>query len=263
MSGAAPAAPTLREWLREGPFGLTLSSGFFGFFAHAGVLSVLEDEGLVPSRLSGSSAGALVAGAWAAGVDAQPLSRELLALRREDFWDPRPGIGLLAGRLFRTRLEALLPARSFAACRAPLALSVYDLVRRRTRVLAEGNVAAAIHASCAIPVLFQPVWHAGGLLIDGGVLDRPGLAGMPAGERVLYHHLASRSPWRRPGSPSLRLPRRAGLVPLVLEGVMPRVGPFRLSAGRLAFEHARVATRAALAASCAPVRLDGLPSQSA
>jgi NTE family protein len=239
------AAPTLREWLAEAPFALTMSSGFFGFFAHAGVLSVLEDEGLLPARLSGSSAGALVAGTWAAGLDASALTRELLALRREDFWDPRPGVGLLAGRLFRARLQALLPARRFTECRAPLALSVYDLVRRRTRVLDEGDVAAAIHASCAIPVLFQPVWHAGGLLVDGGVLDRPGLAGMPAEHRVLYHHLASRSPWRRKGSPALEVPHRPGLTALVIEG-LPRVGPFRLPAGTQAFERARAATRRAL-----------------
>ena len=44
------ARPTLSEWLREGPFSLTLSSGFFGFFAHAGLVTVLEDEGLLPRR---------------------------------------------------------------------------------------------------------------------------------------------------------------------------------------------------------------------
>jgi NTE family protein len=241
----ATSGPTLRQWLREAPFALTMSSGFFGFFAHAGVLSVLEDEGLVPGRLSGASAGALVAGCWAAGLDASTLARELLALRREDFWDPSPGVGLLAGRLFRSRLESLLPKRRFAECRAPLALSTFDLVRRRTRVLDDGEVAAAIHASCAIPVLFQPVWHAGGLLIDGGVTDRPGLAGMPASTRVLYHHLASRSPWRRRGSPALKVPQRSGLTALVIEG-LPRVGPFRLGAGAHAFERACRATRRAL-----------------
>ena len=45
---------SLRDWLKEGPFALTMSSGFFGFFAHAGMLTVLEDEGFLPSRLSGS-----------------------------------------------------------------------------------------------------------------------------------------------------------------------------------------------------------------
>src|SRR3954463_15684284 len=98
---------TLGAWLREGPFSLGLSSGFFGFFAHTGLMTVLEDEGLLPARLTGSRAGAPVAGLWAAGLSASTLRNELLALRREHFWDPAPGLGLLRGRLFRERLEGL------------------------------------------------------------------------------------------------------------------------------------------------------------
>ncbi len=236
---------TMREWLREGPFGLGMSSGFFGFFAHAGVLAVLEDEGLLPVRASGSSAGALVLGAWAAGLGADALGRELGSLRREEFWDPRPGPGLLRGRLFRDRLRAMLPERSFARCRIPLAVSVYDVLARRTRVLEAGDVVTAVAASCAVPLLFHPVWIDGRPFVDGGVADRPGLAGMPADARVLFHHLSSRSPWRRRGAPSLEIPRRPGLVALVVED-LPRVGPFRLAAGRAAFDRARAATRTAL-----------------
>src|SRR5262245_16418621 len=103
------ARPTLRQWLREKPFGLGLSSGFFGCFAHTGVLTGLEDEALWPIRLCGSSAGALAAGLWAAGLGAKEMRDELFRLRREDFWDPRPGLGLLAGRLFRRHLDRLLP----------------------------------------------------------------------------------------------------------------------------------------------------------
>lgn len=251
-SGSAYARPpmttsgkTLREWLGEAPFALAMSSGFFGFFAHCGVLTVLEEEGLLPSRVAGSSAGALVTGSWAAGLSAADLARELLRLRREDFWDPAPGLGLLAGRLFRARLEALLPIDDLAKTRVPAAVSVYDVARRRARVLTSGPIAPALHASCAVPFMFHPVVHAGGVLIDGGVSDRPGLAGLADADRVLYHHLASRSPWRRRGSPALAIPRRPGLVPLVIED-LPRVGPFTLHEGARAFEVARRAARAAL-----------------
>ncbi|MEP7126728.1 MAG: patatin-like phospholipase family protein [Byssovorax sp.] len=239
------AAPTLREFLTERPFALGMSSGFFGFFAHAGVLSVLEDEGLLPSRLTGSSAGALVAGLWASGLSTARLRDELFGLRREHFWDPRPGLGLLRGRLFRERLDALLPAPTFGHCRVPVAISVYDVLSRSTKVITSGDLAPAMQASCAVPFLFHPIWLAGRPLLDGGILDRPGLDGLPVGERVLYHHLSSRSPWRRPGSPSLDVPDRAGLTALVIDD-LPRVGPFRLEQGPRAFEAARRAARAAL-----------------
>lgn len=232
---------TLREWLREGPFSLAMSSGFFGFFAHCGVMTVLEDEGLLPVRLTGSSAGALVAGSWAAGLDAPELAKELMRLERAHFWDPRPGLGLLAGKLFRGRLQSLLPRARFEECRAPVAVSVFDLKTRATRVLRSGALAPALHASCAVPFMFHPVWHEGSLLYDGGVLDRPGLQGMPAGERVLFHHLASKSPWRT----SLEMPRRVSMTALVIED-LPRSGPFKLDEGRRAFDAARKAAKTAL-----------------
>jgi NTE family protein len=255
------SGPTLREWLRERPFALGLSSGFFGFFAHCGVVTVLEDEGLLPSRLAGSSAGALVAGLWASGVPAARLREELFALRREHFWDPRPGLGLLRGRLLRERLESLLAARTFAACRVPLTISVYDLLYRRTRVIQEGELAPAIQASCAFPFLFQPIWIDGRPMLDGGIVDRPGLDGLPPCERVLYHHIASRSPWRRRGGAALAIPERAGLTALVIAG-LPRVGPFRLEQGLLAFEAARAGAKEALSRNVVAgiVRIEATPS---
>jgi NTE family protein len=239
------ASPTLREWMRERPFTLVLSSGFFGFFAHTGLVTVLEEEGLRPAALAGSSAGALVAGLWASGVDGARLRDELHALRREDFWDPRPGFGLLRGDLFRARLDALLGTPSFEGCRVPLSISVFDVLGRRTRVLAAGPLAPAIQASCAVPLLFQPIWIDGRPHLDGGIADRPGLEGVPAGARVLHHHLASRSPWRAKGGSSLAIPERHGLLALVL-GHLPRVGPFRLEQGPRAFDAARRAARDAL-----------------
>ena len=241
------AVPTVREWLRERPFCLALSSGFFGFFAHAGLLSVLEEEGLLPARLAGSSAGALVAGAWASGVSSARMREELLALRREHFWDPAPGLGLLAGRLFRGRLEALLAATTFAECRAPVAISVFDVLSRRTCVVTEGALAPAIQASCTVPLLFHPVWSGGRPLLDGGIADRACVRGLAPGERTLHHHLASRSPWRAKGAPSMDVPERDGLLALVVRGV-PRVGPFRLEVGPQAFEIAYRGAREALGA---------------
>lgn len=232
------ARPTLRAWLSEAPFTLSLSAGYFSFFAHTGVLLALEEAGLRPRRVTGASAGALVGGLFAAGLDAGRLREELLRLRRQDFWDPAPGLGLLRGALFRARLEALLPVARFEDCRVPFAASAFALAALRTRVLERGALAPAIHASCAVPLLFQPVRVDGALFADGGVADRPAHASLAPGERVLYHHIAARSPWRRPGSPALRIPARVGLAALVIEA-LPRVGPFHLERGPLALERAQ------------------------
>lgn len=237
--------PTLRQWLQQGPFTLALSSGFFGFFAHTGVLAVLEEEGVLPARASGSSAGALVGGAWAAGVSSAQLAEELRALERSHFWDPGLGMGLLRGRLFRERLQRLLPVRTFEECRIPVACSVFELASRRTRVLDRGELAPAIQASCSVPLLFHPVLHDGRMLYDGGILDRPGLAGVGPAERVLYHHLTSRVPsFARPAL-QRDSPKRRHLVTLIVE-TLPRCDPFRLEEGRRALDIAAKAMRSAL-----------------
>lgn len=237
-------ATTLGDWLDAGPFGLVMSSGFFSFFAHTGVLQALHARGLAPAHVAGSSAGALVTGAWAAGLAPDELAAVLARLTRADFWDPRPGAGLLAGQKFDALLRGILPVTAFERCRVPVRVSVFDVLRRRTAVRQKGDLVAAIRASCAVPLMFQPVWIEGRPYLDGGILDRPGLAGVPAG-RVLFHHIVSRSPWRRAGAAALEPPRRAELVTLAIDE-LPRAGPFRLEAGQRALAAARAAAARAL-----------------
>lgn len=236
---------TLSEWLAREPYTLSLSSGFFGFFAHAGMLSVLEARGLAPRALTGSSAGALVAGCYAAGLDSAALRSVLFRLSKAEFWDPGLGFGLLKGEKFRRRLTEVLPVDRFEHCRLPLRLSVYDVGAGLTRVLDSGALVPAIYASSALPLLFQPLRADGRWLIDGGVRDRPALAGLQDGERAFYHHIASRSPWRRRNSPALLLPKRPNLVTLAIEK-LPRSGPNRLEAGPTIYRLAAEATARAL-----------------
>ncbi|MBV8757334.1 MAG: patatin-like phospholipase family protein [Deltaproteobacteria bacterium] len=231
----------LGDWLHERPFALAMSSGFFSFFAHTGMLASLVRRGLIPRAVAGSSAGALVGGAWAAGLEPDALASRLERLERREFWDPAPGAGLLAGKRFDQILRDMLPTTDVARCRVPVKISVFDIARRTTAVLADGDLAHAIRASCAVPALFHPVRIAGRAYWDGGILDRPGLAGLAGDDRILFHHIASRSPWRR----TLDTPRRPGMVTLVIDD-LPRSGPFRLDAGRRALVLARDAMARAL-----------------
>jgi len=234
---------SLEDWLAEAPFGLAMSSGFFSFFAHTGMLDALTARGFSPDHVAGSSAGALVAGAWAAGLEAPLLADALDRLRRDDFWDPAPGAGLLAGRAFDAMLRRMLPVHAMRDCRVPARISVFDIFSRKTRIIADGDLARAIRGSCAVPGLFHPVWIDRRPCWDGGILDRPGIAGAPGG-RLLFHHIASRSPWR--SERGVALPRRPNMVTLVIDD-LPRSGPFKLDAGRRALAQARAAMHRALA----------------
>jgi NTE family protein len=236
---------TLGEWLEQGPYTLAMSSGFFSFFAHGGMLSALEEARLLPAALAGSSAGALTGGLWASGLSTDHIAELYFSLRKEDFWDPGPGLGLLRGRRFRALIRRASPVERLEHCRRAVAFSAFDLLRWRTRVLREGDLAAALYASCAVPFMFHPIRSHGGLLVDGGVADRPGMAGVPAGQRVLHHHIASRSPWRRRAGRAPDLPVRENMVAFVVRD-LPRPGPEALDRGPLAWRAARDAVRRAL-----------------
>lgn len=243
---------TLHDHLRAAPYTLALSSGFFGFFAHAGALAALEDADVAPSAFAGSSAGALVGGVAASGVSAHTLFDVLRSVRREDFWDVRPGWGLLRGARFRALLTDVLGVATFKACPHPVVVTAWDVERRASVVLGDGDLATAIHASCAFPGLLQPVSLGGRRLLDGGIGDRPGLLGVPPGARVLHHHLSSRSPWRRAKSAALKPPARDGLTALVVDG-LPRLSPFHLNRGPAAFDAAYTAVTDALRLPISPV----------
>ena len=243
---------TLRDWLAAEPYTLTLGSGFFGFFGHFGVLKALLDAGLPPARLTGASSGALVASCYASGMPVDAMQQLLFTMKREDFWDPGFGLGLLKGEKFRQQMRATFPCTRFEALAIPLKLSVYNRTRRCTEVISSGDLVDAAYASCALPILFQPLNRNGEQLLDGGVNDRPALAGVADGERVLIHHLSSKSPWRRADDPALVPPQRPNGTTLVLDG-LTRTSPFKLERGPQAFAEAYATTCARLQAAWQPL----------
>lgn len=265
-----PTMQSLADFLRSAPFELILSSGFFGFYAHAGVVAALEELGLMPAATGGSSAGGMIAGLWGAGLSAAQIREELFALNRADFWDPDPllglgyyarklggrggaalgesaaewpgtGVGLLRGDAFDRLLRAALArvgVRTFADCRIPVRLSVFDLESRRTQVLSAGELAPAIRASCSVPGMFQPTQIGAARYLDGGITDRPGIAAATPGARVLFHHLAPKSPWRRVVRSQNNPPAWPEMY-LLYEPSLPQLSPFHLAGGPQAYRLAR------------------------
>lgn len=228
---------TLADWLAQEPFTLTLGSGFFGFYAHFGVLKALHERSLKPARLTGASSGALIAGCYASGMSIPDIEALLFSLKREHFWDPGVGLGLLKGNKFRAMMRESFPRQRLEETVLPLALSVYNLTEGYTEVVEHGDLADSVYASCAIPILFQPLKKNGVRWADGGIRDRPALAGVAEQERVLVHHLSGKSPWRKASDPALRPPQRPNGTTITIHD-LARVGPFRMAFGPIAFQQA-------------------------
>jgi len=236
---------TLREWLKKEPFTLTMSSGFFGFYAHLGFLSVLEEENILPDKITGSSAGALVGAIFASGLSTSEIKEFLFELKKENFWDPLGIGGLLKGDKFKKLLDHIIPVRNINNTKIKLKLSVFNLTKKRTDILENGDLINAVYASCAVPFMFQPQLINKNIYFDGGVLDRAGIKGVEANERVFYHHLISNSLWRKKLKLGAEIPKKDNMLAFSIKD-LPKVRPNKLENGVQAYNKAREATKKAL-----------------
>jgi NTE family protein len=299
----APDDPTpLGEALRDKRFGLVLSAGYFGFFGHAGLVAALEETELVPAAWAGTSAGALVGAMGAVGMSSARMRELFTSLRREDFWDPAPlsmaldvargrkVTGILRGKRFRSMLEAELPVQNIEDAAKPLLIVTSDVTSAAPRVHVRGPLAAAIHASCAYPGLFETVDDdLGRQLWDGGLVDKAPLVALfdhlPTLDAIVVMYLAGDTK-----QSATERPRRHGYVSGLAQGLaairhehyvlqarlceargvpiyelnptLTRLGPTKLALGKKAFEESKAFTRSALGAAASehrPYRITARP----
>jgi predicted acylesterase/phospholipase RssA len=200
---------------------LGLNSSFLGYFAHAGFLRALTELGIRPVAVSGASAGALVAGLFAAGVAPDEmvrlfLSPELRAVFREP-GAPLRGLATIfnlpghTGALRGDRALALLKSRlgdcRLEDCLAPrLGISVTNLAQARTEVRTCGPLAETILASGAFPGFFAARPLGDDWCWDGGLanpLPFDHWLADPAIDTILLHTVANPEELaaRQPGRP--------------------------------------------------------------
>ncbi|AZZ36843.1 patatin [Bdellovibrio sp. qaytius] len=227
------------DLLHAKPFTLSLSSGFFGFFAHAGFIKALEEKNLKPKLIVGSSAGALTAACYASGLTANDMSKEFTQIKKTDFWDVGLGFGLVRGEKLEKLFDRFM-SPDFSKLSTPLQISAFDLFALKTKTLNSGSVAKAARASCAVPGLFHPVRIDKRTYLDGGVADKMGLSSVDRSDFVLCHSLGSTN-----GFESKRVNRKnfKNLMQLELKNIS-RSGPDHLHVGPEIINQVHVQTKA-------------------
>lgn len=179
----------LRHTSGSGPtFALALGAGGARGLAHIAVLEAFDELGIKPAIIAGSSIGAVVGAAYAAGMSAREMRtyavrtlRErsevmaaLIAARVGRLTDMLAGFGnplLLDGERLLDRLwPEAVPAR-FDRLRLPFLVAATDYHARAEAVFAEGPLVPAVAASMAIPGLIKPVKIGERLLVDGGAVN--------------------------------------------------------------------------------------------
>jgi NTE family protein len=152
--------------------GLALSGGAVLGAAHVGVLEVLEQHGVRPSYVAGTSAGSVVGAVYCAGVSLRRIRLAALQLEWAQLGSVvLPRRGFLDGGRLEESIVDMIGDRTFDDLEIPFAAAATDLVSEELVILNEGRVAEAVRASCALPGVFTPIEREGGLLVDGGLIN--------------------------------------------------------------------------------------------
>lgn len=163
--------------------GIALSGGGARGIAHIGVLQALEESGISPQFVSGTSAGSLVGFLYAAGLT--PLEMLDVAQHTNLFkvFRLQLRMGLIDLTSITQILAEYLPENTFEALTRRLFVCVTNLERGKWEIHHEGELFPSIVASCSIPLIFKPIEINGELYADGGVLNN-----LPVEPLRIYAH---------------------------------------------------------------------------
>lgn len=152
--------------------GLVLSGGGARGFAHLGVLQALNEAGIYPDIISGTSAGAIAGVLYCDGHAPEEIlkfmnSGSMLNYMRPTL--PRDGLLQISGII--KILETHLHAKTFEELKIPIYVTATNLNNGKAEYFSKGELLNAVIASASIPVLFKPLIIGNIHYVDGGVLD--------------------------------------------------------------------------------------------
>ena len=166
---AAPVVPK-----KPARIGLVLGGGAARGFAHIGVIQVLEEAGIRPALVVGTSAGSVVAAFYASGKNGVQLQQVAETMEEATFADwtlPIFSRGLLRGEALARYVSTQVNGRLIENMPLPLGIVATDLNSGQGVLFQRGDTATAVRASSAVPALFQPVKVAGREYVDGGLVS--------------------------------------------------------------------------------------------
>ena len=152
--------------------GLALGGGAAKGLAHIGVLKVLHKNKIYPDLIAGSSIGAIIGAAYAAGGSPDYLEDYSENVDFQNLLDfCLPWVGLIKGQKVEGILRELTHNKDFKDLNIPFQTIAYNITKRRREVLDKGNLVKAIRASISLPGIFTPARIGKDEYIDGGVID--------------------------------------------------------------------------------------------
>jgi NTE family protein len=169
----APTTPTV--FTKTLPkIGLALGGGAARGFAHVGVIQVLEEAGIKPDLVVGTSAGSLVAALYASGktgAQLQVISENMEEAALTDWTLPFISRGMLRGEALARYVSGQVGGRKIESFPLPLGIVATDLHNGKGVLFQTGDTATAVRASSSVPGVFQPVKIGTREYVDGGLVS--------------------------------------------------------------------------------------------
>jgi len=152
--------------------GLVLSGGGARGLAHLGVLKALEESGIKPSIISGTSAGALIGALYAAGKTPDEIltiatNTNLFSFSALQFGKS----GVFSMKTIEETILKYIPINTFESLSIPLHVTATDIINGQQMHYHTGILSKPLLGSACVPLVFQPIEYDGNLLLDGGILD--------------------------------------------------------------------------------------------
>lgn len=157
--------------------GLVLGAGGSRGVAHIGFLRALEEAGIKPDLVTGSSMGSVVGSCYCAGLTPEFMQEEILKLKMSDLLDlslnPIGNAALLRSKKVYKKLSEYLGNLTFGELKIPFNCVSIDILTGKTvTFLGEDKVVDGVVASSSIPGVFKPLKHGEHMLVDGGIKCR-------------------------------------------------------------------------------------------
>ena len=150
--------------------GLALSGGGARGFAHPGALKAIEDFGLVPDIISGTSSGALAGILYADGYSSEEIVSLFVGRDFREFVEIQVPVAAIFGTSgFRKFLKKHLRSKNFEDLQIPVKIVTTNFDEGKIVIFDQGPIIDPLIASCSIPIVFNPVVINGINYVDGGV----------------------------------------------------------------------------------------------
>ncbi|MCR4962673.1 MAG: patatin-like phospholipase family protein [Firmicutes bacterium] len=168
----APPPPAGGDPPQKPKIGIAFGGGGLKGSAHAGVLKVLDEYGIRPDFVAGTSIGAAIAALYASGYDWKMIRNLFASADLDAIVKVRPSRkGLIPADAYVTLMRNCTRGKKIEEMNIPLRIVAVDLISWQKVVFDHGDTALAVRASSAVPGVFTPVKMDGMLLADGYLLD--------------------------------------------------------------------------------------------